>query len=253
MVKKKKINLVYEKKEVNENELHQIVNDVREERIHGLNVTLPYKQKIMEFVDEIDISAKNSFAVNTIYKRKEKVIGANTDGKGLVDYLIKDENISLLGKNVLLIGAGGATYGIVSELIKQRLKRIEIANRTEANANKLIKDFNFSQTPIIYKKWVPIKPSPKTDLIINCSSFGMQKKELIEINYNTLKKETLILDIIYNPLETEFLKESRQYGFKTFNGIGMLIRQAAIAFNLWFDIDLSLEDITKARDILQEV
>ena len=252
-IKKYKIKGIYEKLEIEEKKLQTVIKKLKTDEIKGFNVTLPYKEKIITFLDKLHTSAKASRAVNTIFLDKDKkVVGANTDGLGFVSYLTKDLNLKLNGKNFYILGAGGSSLGIISELVKYDISSITIVNRTREKAEIIAEKFKTSNIPIHVNDWKLLKPSNTIDIIVNTSSFGMKNNEVLSINSTNLKKQTLILDIIYSPKETQFLKQLRKENFKTYNGIGMLIRQAAESFNFWFNISLKKEDIESVKNLINK-
>jgi len=277
------VGLKYTKRQTQEWELPKLIEEVRDGMIMGFNVTIPFKQKILNLVDKLDISAKNSMAVNTVYKKGEKVVGANTDGKGFVDSLKKDLKLNFPeNANVFFIGSGGAAYGIISEFLKidtkslySNFSNIEITNRTKSNAKKLVKHFtkqlqtfdteigdllekkgnNVAQsfflnpTKFIIRPW-GFNPPETTNLLINTSALGMKRIDSLNFNLDFLSGDTFVYDIIYNPKETILLREARARGLSYSNGIFMLVRQAAESFQKWFDIKLTNKDIKEVVKLL---
>ena len=250
-MKKYNLDLTYSKMEVEESGLSSIIDDIRKKKIIGVNVTLPYKKKIIRFLDDVSQSVKDSGAVNTIFLKKGKVTGENTDGRGFVRSMEKDMQIKFKNKSVYIIGAGGASYGIITELIKKQVKVIDITNRTQKKTDDLIDYFKQTNVEFNNSTWPELKPKSHTDIIINTSSFGMKKGELLKINCSNLRSKTIFSDIIYNPKETETKKFLKEKGYKTTNGLGMLIEQAAVSFNLWFNISLTEKDIKEVREICE--
>lgn len=120
-------------------------------------------------------------------------------------------------------------------------------NRTEKKAFEIVEFYKNQPTQIIAEKWNTDKPFENIDLIINTTSFGMGKNEHIKLNTQKLKQPTIVIDIIYNPRQTMFLKDQKDKGFTVYNGIGMLVRQAAASFNFWFNIELNKNDITEIK------
>ncbi len=258
-IKKYCINAEYEKLKVNEIELKNIIKNLKNGTIKGLNVTIPFKQKIVTYLDEIDESAKSSLAVNTVFVKKKKIIGANTDGKGFFNSLYKDINYRIQpSSSVLLVGAGGAAYGIFSELLKKKISSIEITNRTASRARDLVSHFHkleargkirIGNTEVSLRPW-GFNPSSKIDLIINASSLGMKKDDKCDIHFQNLTKKAFIYDIIYNPRETIIMKEAIRHGISCSNGIYMLVRQAAESFQKWYDIKVNNDDINEVVKLL---
>ena len=245
------LNAAYEKKEILVEQLPKIIEDVRLGKIKGLNVTIPFKKLVFELVDIIDDTAKESMAVNTIYRKKGKIIGTNTDGLGFLESLIKDLAIKLKpGANIFCIGAGGAAYGIISQLIKLKPNVVEISNRTEKTAIKLKNHFSDHDKTIIKVRPWGFQPNRHTDLLVNTSTHGMNHSDKLSFNLDLLSKRTFVYDIIYSPRKTELLKKADSLGLKNSNGIYMLIRQAAQSFKKWFDVDLNKEDIINVKKLL---
>jgi shikimate dehydrogenase len=260
-LKKYGINCEYTKLEIQEKQLKNLVEEVRNGTIRGFNVTIPFKQKVVSYLDKIDSSAQNSFAVNTVYKKGAKVVGANTDGKGFIDSLTKDLNLKFQPRMcVFLIGAGGAAHGIFSELLKKNVSIIEFTNRTESKARNLVSHFykksyvvkdnvKIMNTSITIRPWSFNPPSP-IGLVINTSSLGMKKTDKCNIHFELLSPKAFVYDIIYSPKETIIMKEAIRRGISCSNGIYMLIRQAAESFRIWFDIELTNDDINEVVKLM---
>ena len=243
---------IYEKKEIESSFLPDIISQMKNKKLIGVNVTIPYKRSVYNLLKNLDINAKKSKAVNTIYLKDEKVFGQNTDGVGYCQALKQEMNFDVMNKNILVLGSGGASFGIVSELINRGVSKIIVSNRTLEKSYELIKNFKNKITKFEVMKWEEIKPSPTTDLIINTTSFGMKKNQEIQVNIQNLKNSTIYSDIIYNPKKTLTMKIFEDKGFLTQNGLGMLVNQAAEAFRLWFNINLTKQDINEAKDLCEE-
>ena len=253
-IKKHQIDLEYKKMEVDKDTLPSLIEKVRSREITGLNVTLPYKKDIIMYIDEISYTAKDIGAVNTIFLKKNKVYGDNTDGIGFTRSLEKQTEFNFKNKSIYILGAGGASYGIISELIKKKIQTIYIANRTKQKTIQLINYFKSKDQDLNLKfaDWEDLSPGSDVDLIINTTSFGMMENEFIEINIDNLKDTLILVDIIYNPKETELLKFFRKKGFFCMNGLNMLIEQAAVSFELWFKISLGNKDIEEVKKICEK-
>ncbi len=253
-IKKYQIDLEYKKMEVDKGSLPSLIEKVRRREITGLNVTLPYKKDIIMYIDEISHTAKDIGAINTIFLKKNKVYGENTDGIGFTRSLEKQTEFKFINKSIYILGAGGASYGIISELIKKKVQTIYVANRTKQKTIQLINYFKSKNHELNLKfvDWEDLSPGSDVDLIINTTSFGMMENESLEINIKNLKDTLILVDIIYNPKETELLKFFRKKGFYCMNGLNMLIEQAAVSFKLWFNISLGNKDIEEAKKICEE-
>ncbi len=252
-IKKYSLNASYHKLKVLESELPDLVNDLRTDKIHGFNVTIPFKKVMLSLVDEIEPSAARSKAINTVYKSGDQIIGTNTDGAGFVSSLKNDLNYMINNKsNIVCVGAGGAAYGIISSLLEFKLKSVEIINRTRPSGIDLIKHFSkcnggdkiFNLRPWNYSL------NKSIDLLINSSACGMKKGDKFGIDLSLMSKEALVYDIIYNPRKTALMKLAESNKLRTTNGIFMLIRQAAESFNKWFGIMPSNSDVNKALETL---
>ncbi len=251
-IKKYSINATYNKLKVTHEEIFGLINDLKADRIHGLNVTIPYKQIMLNFVDEIEPSALKSKAINTVYKIGKKIVGANTDGFGFISSLKNDLNYKIKkNSNILCIGSGGAAYGIISSLLEYKPRLIEIINRTESSGLDLVRHFKkYSADKILISRPWRYNPCKSINLLINTSACGMEKNDKFEIDLGSLSKDVLVYDIIYNPRKTTLMKQAEVKGLRNTNGIFMLIRQAAESFNKWFGIKLNDSDIEEAIKIL---
>jgi shikimate dehydrogenase len=227
-IKKHNIDAIYEKQKLELFELENLIHQVREEKINGVNVTIPYKQKIIPLLDKLSPEAASTQSVNTIYLKKNQVTGHNTDIEGF-ELSIKNANINFINKEVLVLGAGGVTSSIIYALIKMNVSKITVTNRTKNKAENLKK--LFKNLTII--DW---GDSSNFDIIINTTSVGLDKKDELPINLTKEKKNKFFFDVIYNPNETNFLKKGNELGNKTENGKNMFIYQASAAFNIWHNI-----------------
>jgi len=198
---------------------------------HGANVTLPHKQQARTIVSKISKLAKLSQAVNTLYlNQQSEICGDNTDGYGFIADLIKRCQFNCKDKNILVLGAGGAAQGIVPTILSQKPANIIIANRSLDNAQKIAK---YQKTQALtFEQLAESKQA--FDLIIHASSIGHHGKTL-EFNQSHIHKNTICYDLSYAKAAVPFLLFARKQGvMKTYDGIGMLIEQAAKSFEIWF-------------------
>ncbi|MDB0067196.1 shikimate dehydrogenase [Candidatus Pelagibacter sp.] len=235
-IEKYKIDAVYGKKLLNNNEIKGLIVNIREEKIHGLNVTVPFKKTVIPFLDELSEEAEISQSVNTIYKKDNKIIGDNTDIEGFKLSLEKTEQ-KIKNKKTLILGAGGVVPSIIIALKKMQIKKIYLSNRTELKAIELKK--NFPEIEII--KW---GETLDFDIIINATSIGLKEEDKININYQKISKDKFFYDVIYNPPETNFLKNAKKYGGITINGKMMFIYQAQKAFFIWHKVIPEIDNET---------
>ena len=241
------VDSVYEKRKVVEKDLKNIIEEIREDKIVGVNVTVPFKKLIIPFLDELDVVAEETQSVNTLFKVDNKIVGYNTDSGGFLDSikeLYPRSNDSLKsspfkGKRIFILGAGGVTSSIISAL-KNEGTNIILSNRTKERANELRK--LFPELEVL--DWGKI-PSA-CNIVINTTSVGLNDNEEVKIDFSeydkNFLKNTLFYDLIYNPKETIFLKKARLRGNKAINGKMMFLNQARYAFNIWTDILPKIDD-----------
>lgn len=221
------INAIYDKKKLNEEGIKNIIAEVREGKVDGLNVTTPFKKSVIPFLDELTNVASEAHSVNTIYKKKNKVIGHNTDVSGF-ELAIKKINTNTNNKVFFILGAGGVVPSILIAVQKMGASKIFISNRTRDKAENL-KKINPNLEVI---KW---GQAPDFDIIVNATSVGLKKNDEIKLKYN-LGSNKLFFDLIYNPNETKFLMEAKKYGNHSENGKMMFVYQAQQAFSAWHGI-----------------
>ena len=225
---KNNINAIYNKKQIKESEIKDIIFELRNEKINGINVTIPFKQSIIPFVDELSVEANNAQSVNTIYKKNNKVFGHNTDISGF-ELAMRGKSYDIKGKKIFILGAGGVVSSIILALKKMGANKIILSNRTKKKAEQLKK--TFSDLEIV--DWGEI---PEFNMIINATSLGLNKEDEIKLDYADLGPNKLFYDVIYNPKETKFLSKAKQFGNQTENGKMMFIYQAHQAFTLWHKV-----------------
>tara|TARA_B100000575_G_scaffold290219_1_gene293480 strand:- start:484 stop:1320 length:837 start_codon:yes stop_codon:yes gene_type:complete len=250
-IDKYSLNASYNKLEVDETEIKGLIQQVRDRKIQGLNITIPYKKIIKDFVDEVEESALRSNAINTVYRVKDKIIGANTDGIGFISTLKKDLSFDINSNtNVMCIGAGGAAYGIVSSLIDLSPNIIRIVNRTKSSGIKLVKHFEkFTESKTIIESTILDTNSfNDVNLLVNCTSCGMDGKNPLVLELTSMDKKSLVYDIVYEPALTPLMKLAKDNKLQNTNGFYMLARQAAESFYRWFGImpeDSNINEIIK--------
>ena len=236
------INAIYEKQKLNENELEQVILQIRNKKISGVNVTVPFKKTVIPYLDELSHESQKTQSVNTIYLKDNKVVGHNTDIVGF-ETSIKKSKYDPNNKEVLILGAGGVVPSIIFALIKMKVSKIKICNRTKEKAENLKK---------IYKN-IEIIDWGETlnfDMIINATSLGLKETDNLNLNFSSVTRNKFFYDVIYNPSETNFLKMGRELGNKTLNGKLMFIYQALSAFNIWHNQKPEInENVIKLLDL----
>ncbi len=235
-LKELSLDYVYVAFNIPPNDLKKAVLGFKMFNIKGINVTIPYKETIIPYLDEIDPLAEKIGAVNTIKNEGKYLIGKNTDASGAKRALL-DAGCEITGKKALILGAGGAAKA-VSFAISEDLDAVYIANRTEKRAIKLAKDLTNKTTIKAVGKNMSINTLKNlvndVDILINTTPLGMYPDiEASPISEEILHKNLFVLDIVYNPLETRLLKEARKIGCKTLGGLDMFVNQGALAFEWW--------------------
>ena len=235
-IKKNNIDAVYEKKQINEINIKEIISEIRSGKIDGINVTVPFKKLVIPFIDELSFEANTAQSVNTIYKENNKILGHNTDISGF-ELAIRRKNYVIKDKNVFILGAGGVVPSIIIALRKMKAAKIILSNRTKKKAEELKK--TFSDLEIV--NW---GETPKFNIIINATSLGLNKDDEIKLDYATVGKNKLFYDVIYNPKETKFLSKAKQFDNQIENGKMMFVYQAHQSFTIWHKIMPKIDNET---------
>ena len=226
--KQNNIDAVYEKKQINESDIKGIIAQMRSGEIEGINVTVPFKKSVIPFLDDLEDLAKKTQSVNTIYKKNNKIIGANTDIKGF-SFALEHIKYKVKGKKIFILGAGGVTPSIILALKEMNASTIMLSNRTKEKAESLKKVFPY----LNLVKWGDIKDF---DIIINATSLGLKENDKIQLNYDKTGSGKFFYDVIYRPQKTKFLAEAGKRGNQIENGKMMFIYQAQLAFEIWTGI-----------------
>ena len=224
---------------IEEKDIENVAKKIRNKELSGINVTLPYKQKIIPFVDQLVNDAKSTNSVNTIFlDDANTLIGENTDVFGLQAAYLK-EITNIENKKVLVIGAGGVSPSVIFSLQKSKIKNIGIVNRTHEKSIFLKKRFSF----LSILEWKSLKQEiSKFDIIINATSLGLKNGNDFEFNFDNVQDNLIYIDTIYNPIETKTLKFLKKNKIKTFNGLDMFIYQGQKSFYLWNKINPEIDD-----------
>jgi len=233
---KNNIDAVYDKKQINEADIKEIISEVRNGKIDGINVTVPFKKSVIPFIDELSSEAKKSQSVNTIYKENNKVLGHNTDISGF-ELAIRGKGYDIKDKKVFILGAGGVVPSIIIALKKMKVAKIFLSNRTKKKAEELKK--TFSNLEIV--NW---GETPEFNMIINATSLGLSKNDEIKLNYEDIGVNKFFYDVIYNPNQTKFLSKAKQFGNQIENGKMMFIYQAHQAFTIWHKVMPKIDEET---------
>jgi len=235
-IKLNKINAIYEKKKLDSNDLENLILEIKKKNISGANVTVPFKNAVIPYLDELSEEAKKTQSVNTIYLKSGRVIGHNTDIEGF-EKAITNINFSFNNKKIFILGSGGVVPSIVYASINMGSSKIFISNRTKSKAEKVKNIFDIVQIV----NWGEM---PNFDVVINATSLGLNKDDKINLDFTKIGKNKLFYDVIYNPGETNFLKTGKQLGNTIQNGKLMFIYQAFLAFKLWHNVEPSINNET---------
>jgi shikimate dehydrogenase len=231
-----------------QNELKKFIIEYKKKGGKGLNVTLPHKTAVMEYLDEISPRAAKAGAVNTLIFDENKIIGDNTDGIGLINDLENNFHRNIKNKNILIIGAGGASRGIISPLMEKEPSSLTIANRTASKANQLVS--RFQQYLNIDACGIDaLKPDQPYDIIINATSAAITSTS-IDFPYFIIAKNTICYDLSYGSSPTQFMLWAMENGAEcAIQGWGMLIEQAAESYLIWRKIRPDTSAILKQLNI----
>ena len=231
------IDAVYNKIKLEENEIKNFFLKIKSQEISGCNVTVPFKKKVIPFLDKLSSEAENTQSVNTICFHDGDLVGHNTDIGGF-QKAINSLNYKVKDKKILILGAGGVVPSLIFALSKMEASDITISNRTNKKAEDLKSQFNKINTV----SWGEV---PDFDMIINATSLGLNN-ETIDLNISNIGEGKFFYDVIYNPPETNFLNLGKKLGNQTENGKLMFIYQAFEAFRLWHGVEPNVnEEILK--------
>ncbi len=238
-LKKYNINGNYVLHEIDKDNLEDVTRKIRNKEIDGINVTLPYKQKIIPYIDKIINDAKFTNSVNTVYlDETNTLVGENTDVFGLQAAYLK-EIINVKNKKALIIGAGGVAPSIIYSLQKTKISNITLTNRTYEKSLFLKKKFNF----LNILKWENfVNEIRDFDIIVNATSLGLKGGEEFDFSFKDISDNSIYIDTIYNPLETKTIKILKEKKIKTFNGLNMFIYQGQKSFYLWNKVNPEIDD-----------
>lgn len=220
----------------------------------GANVTVPHKQAVVPFLDEVSQAAQDTGAVNTIVNREGRLTGHNTDVTGFLRALQEDAGFQAQGKRALVLGAGGSARAVVYGLLKEGAGQVTIANRTVERAYRLIDALGSPRNASVVLL-DPAALSNGWDLIVNCTTLGMRHapgENETPLPDDAIPANSLVYDLVYNPEETPLLQAAARAGARTLGGLPMLIYQGAEAFRLWTGQDAPVEVMFQAaRQVLR--
>lgn len=236
---------------VEKDDLRTAMEAVKAFQMRGINLTIPHKVEVLKYLDDLSPAAEIIGAVNVVVNQDGRLWGENTDGKGFLTSL-QEKNVSVEGKKVVILGAGGAARAIAVEAALAGASRIIIINRNRERGEELAALLN-QRTPA-QAEYLPWEKSVKvpegTDILIQATCVGMypdvHKKP--DIDYDTIKAQMVVSDVVFNDPDTLFLQEAERRGADTINGLGMLVNQGARNFTLWTGKEAPVGIMTKTLE-----
>ena len=248
------VNGVYLAWEIEAGDLEATVDNIRRYDMFGINLSMPYKQEVIQYLDELAPSARLIGAVNTVVNENGTLIGYNTDGKGFFKSL---PSFAIQGKKMTILGAGGAATAIIAQAALDQVEEIFVFTRQSSydktvskmavisrQTKSRIQVLNLEDSSLLQEK------INQSDLLVNGTSLGMDGESLPLVESIQLPAKILVADVIYKPFETPFLKWARSQKVEAVNGLGMLLYQAAEAFELWTGQSMPCQEIWQQLEAL---
>ena len=240
-------NGVYLAWEVDATELAETVANIRRYQMYGINLSMPYKEQVIPYLDQLSEEACLIGAVNTVVNREGTLIGYNTDGKGFFKSL---PSFKISRKRVVLLGAGGAAKAILAQAILDGVSQISVfvrslsMEKTRPYLEKIQNATGFRVDLFALEDIQELQDSiTQADLLVNATSVGMDGSSQPIPTSIVLPEKLMVADVIYQPFETPFLKWAKEQGNQSINGLGMLLYQAAEAFELWTGKEMPTDQI----------
>lgn len=240
-------NGVYLAWEIEGTDLAETVANIRRYQMFGINLSMPYKEQVIPYLDQLSEEARLIGAVNTVVNREGTLIGYNTDGKGFFKSL---PSFKISGKRMVLLGAGGAAKAILAQAILDGVSQVSVfvrsasMRKTQPYLEKLQHETGFRVDLFTLEDAQELQENiRKAELLVNATSVGMDGASQPIPTSIVLPEKLLVADVIYQPFETPFLKWARNQGNQSINGLGMLLYQAAEAFELWTDKEMPTDQI----------
>ena len=251
------IDATYEKWEVTPEDVGDFVNGLRAPGSLGINITVPHKQAVIPFLDEVDEWATAAGAVNTIVNHDGRLSGHNTDGPGFLQALSVETGYAPKGTRALILGAGGAARGILLALVRGGVDSLVIANRTLERAETLAQ---LAKDNGVLAEAVPLRnpdesvteAAASADLIVNCTTMGMSHgpdEHGSPLSAAQIPATAIVNDVVYNPLLTPILKEAAAAGATALGGLHMLVYQGVLSFRMWTGQDAPVDVMLEAAKI----
>lgn len=225
---------------VRREDLAAAIQGMRAMNMRGINLTIPHKIAVIPYLDEMTQAAEIIGAVNTVINEKGRLIGENTDGKGMLQSF-SENGCEVKGKHLVILGAGGAARAIAVEAALAGASRVTVINRTAERGQELVEMIaRRTGVPTVFLPWTPGISIPQdADILVNGTSIGLYPDvdSRPDINYDSISPRIVVSDVVFNDPNTRFLQAAEKRGAKTINGLGMLANQGAVNFKLWTGVD----------------
>ncbi|NSW88545.1 shikimate dehydrogenase [bacterium] len=230
------INACYVPLEPHSNDLSKICSLIKTGVLSGSNVTIPFKESVVEYVDVLTDEASMIGSVNTLYPKNGKLVGDNTDGLGFKKSLFSDLGFNPEKKSAIILGAGGAAKAVTAKLCQAELESLAIFDIDIDKAEELlnhISKFQYTTKVILIKSEQVDEYSKSSNLIVNCTPIGMNEKDPLLVSPNVFSSKQFVYDLVYTPPMTKLLSSAKSAGAKILNGMDMLAYQGAESFSIW--------------------
>jgi len=233
-IKKNNVNAIYGKLETHKTDLNELCENLKQGKLDGLNVTVPFKKEIIPYINVLSGHALRTKSVNTISIENGNLVGHNTDIDGF-ELSVKKLNYDVSNKTVIILGAGGVVPSIIYALKKMNASKIFVSNRTKEKAEDMQNQFDDLQI----LDWGELT---NFDMIINATSIGLKENDKFEIDFSKIGKNKFFYDVIYEPHETNFFQAGNQKGNTFENGLNMFLYQAQKAFKIWHNVEPEINE-----------
>ncbi len=242
---------VYLAFKVHPDDLGEAIGGIVTLGFRGINLTIPHKRAVIEYLDELSPEAEIIGAVNTVDVREERLKGHNTDGSGFVRSIREESGVELEGKTIFLMGAGGSGRAVASQAALEGAARVSICDCDEARAQSLVSAIDAGIRPgvgkfIAFDNLAIREALQDSEMFVDATPLGMKPGDPLSINADWLRPETFVYDLVYNPPETALLRAAKQRGCRTQNGLGMLLYQGCIAFEIWTGVPAPVGEMRNA-------
>ena len=233
-IKKNNVNAIYGKLETHKSDLNELCENLKQGKLDGLNVTVPFKKEIIPYINVLSGNALRTKSVNTISIENGNLVGHNTDIDGF-ELSVKKLNYDVSNKTVIILGAGGVVPSIIYALKKMNASKIFVSNRTKEKAEDMQNQFD----DLHILDWGELT---NFDMIINATSIGLKENDKFEIDFSKIGKNKFFYDVIYEPHDTNFFQAGNQKGNTFENGLNMFLYQAQKAFNIWHNVEPEINE-----------